>query len=80
MTTFRAVMFLAASAFLVACGATDTTGTGGGGGTSCSSTHECVNGACKCTSGTKNGSSCCDPSDSSCSTSQQCPEFCKTCM
>lgn len=81
MTALRTALFLAVSTVLFACGTPDSSGTGGGSGSqTCTTNHSCVNGVCKCTSGTKNGSSCCDPSDTSCATADKCPDFCRTCM
>lgn len=80
MNALRTALFLTASTFLFACGTPDNAGgTGGGSGQTCTTDHQCTNGACTCTSGTKNGSSCCDPASTTCTTAEMCPDFCRTC-
>ncbi|MDP3576372.1 MAG: hypothetical protein Q8S42_37430 [Archangium sp.] len=81
MTTLRTVLFVAASTMLLACGTPEGSGTGGGNGSqTCTTNHSCTNGACTCTGGSKGGQSCCNPDSSTCSTSEKCPDFCRTCM
>lgn len=74
---------------LVAC-SSDSSGSGSGspGGSSTSSSSEsctkdylCQNGSCKCTNeGPNKDSSCCNPSDDSCSSSStNCNTYCKVC-
>lgn len=65
---------------VVGCGGGGTGGAGGGGGgtETCQQKHECVNGSCQCTAGSKNNSSCCGPNDSTCTTNK-CDTFCRYC-
>lgn len=58
---------------LVACGA------GGTPNQTCSEQHSCQNGACTCSTGPNQGSSCCDPADSTCTTNK-CDTYCKFCQ
>lgn len=80
MTTLRAAMFLAVGSLFAACGTPEGTGTGGGGGSqTCTTNHSCTNGACTCSGGNRSGQSCCDPSSTTCTTAEKCPDFCRTC-
>lgn len=45
----------------------------------CNQRHACINGSCTCSEGPKKDSSCCDPSDSSC-TVNKCDTYCRYCM
>jgi hypothetical protein len=73
--------FLLGLAMVVGCGGDDG-GAGGaganGGGSNCFEYHACSNGACTCTQGPKDGQSCCDPDDGSC-TENKCDTFCEYC-
>lgn len=74
---------LLAAAFslsLFACGAPESTTTTTSTSETCTQKHECINGSCRCTAGPKDGSSCCDPTDSSCSSSQKCDVYCRYCQ
>jgi hypothetical protein len=44
----------------------------------CDEKHICVNGSCQCDAGPKQGQSCCDPDDDSC-TENKCNTFCEYC-
>jgi hypothetical protein len=59
------------------CGAPDG-GSPPGSSQTCKERHECINGACKCMEGPKQGNSCCDPTSSTCTTNK-CDEYCKYC-
>lgn len=66
---------------LVACGGApdrNTTTTTSSSQT-CNEHHLCINGSCTCSEGPKKDSSCCDPSDSSC-TVNKCDTFCRYCQ
>ena len=76
------VPFLLGLAAIVGCGGGDG-GAGGGGGSGgggekCYEFHSCSNGACTCTQGPKEGETCCDPDDPSC-TDNPCDTFCNYC-
>ncbi len=58
----------------LACGGTEEMN----GSQTCTYANTCVNGACTCDDGPNKGSSCCSPSDSSCTTNK-CDSFCKYC-
>ena len=82
MKRIALALAVASSLFTVACGPADTSGTGGGGGTTsqtCTQRYGCINGSCTCSEGPKKDSSCCDPSDSSCTTNK-CDSFCRYCQ
>ncbi len=64
---------------VVGCGGGGSTGQGGGGGSqTCQEQHDCINGSCKCTSGPKKDSACCDPDSTTCTTNK-CDTFCRYC-
>ena len=44
----------------------------------CDEKHSCINGACQCDAGPKQGQSCCDPNDQGC-TENKCDSFCEYC-
>jgi hypothetical protein len=70
---------------LAACGGSSSSssmepvGSGGSSQQSCSEQHQCINGSCSCTAGPKKGNSCCDPDDSTCSSSTRCDNYCQYC-
>ncbi|MFO0596733.1 MAG: hypothetical protein U0228_15555 [Myxococcaceae bacterium] len=79
---FKSLKFFAVSLALgftlAACGP-EMTNTSTSSSQTCDEKHQCINGACTCTAGPKKDSSCCDPTDSSCTTNK-CDTFCKYCM
>ncbi|MGV3622687.1 MAG: hypothetical protein ACO1OB_17845 [Archangium sp.] len=75
----RIILGVVFSLGLIGCGSPQEGGTGGGGGSqTCSQRHACTNGACTCSEGPNQGNSCCDPSDSSCTTNK-CDTYCRYC-
>lgn len=66
------LVLVATSALTAACGS-DSGGSGGSGSTStnCESSHQCINGACTCTTSGKDGNSCTD--------NDACESECKVC-
>ncbi len=69
----------AVAASLMACGVPESSTSTTSSSQTCNQKHQCVNGACECTEGPRNGSSCCSPSDSSCTTNK-CDTFCRYCQ
>jgi hypothetical protein len=78
------VVLLCLSGLAMGCGGDDEGGssgdtTGGTSGENCSAAHSCINGSCTCDGGSKQGQSCCNPTDDSC-TQNKCDTFCRTCQ
>lgn len=71
----RGIAVLSLGFAMAACGSSSSSGTTG---STCTGSYACTNGACACSGGGHDGSSCCDPSDSSCTTNK-CDTYCKTC-
>ena len=65
---------------LFACGAPESTTTTTSSSQTCTQRFECIGGACRCTAGPKDGSSCCDPQSTSCSAAEKCDAFCRYCQ
>lgn len=67
------LVLVATSALTAACGSDTGDGGGGSGSTStnCKSSHQCINGACTCTTAGKDGNSCTD--------ADACVSECKVC-
>lgn len=66
---------------LAGCGGTDpgNTTTTTSSSQTCNERHLCINGSCTCSEGPKKDNSCCDPSDSQCTTNK-CDTYCKYCQ
>ena len=56
----------------------ESSSSGGSSGETCDEKHSCINGACQCDAGPKQGQSCCDLDDANCTT-DKCDSFCKYC-
>jgi hypothetical protein len=70
---------LVLSMTIVACGGDDDGGSSSGSSSSnCDSKHQCLNGACECTTSGKEGTSCCDPDDCG-NDSDNCSDKCEVC-
>lgn len=75
----KRILFAVSTLGLLACGTPDMSGTGGGGGSqTCTYANTCRNGSCTCDDGPNKDSSCCSPSDSTCTTNK-CDTYCKYC-
>jgi hypothetical protein len=61
-----------------ASGESSSSGGSTSGEQTCDEKHSCINGACQCDAGPKQGQSCCDPDDDSCTT-DKCDSFCEYC-
>ena len=72
-------IFAAAVFGLMACGGSSGGAGGGGGSQTCMQEHKCVNGSCTCSTGPRQGDSCCDPKSTSCTT-DKCDTFCRFCQ
>ena len=59
---------------LVACGGGNTNTN-----QTCSEEHLCQNGSCTCSTGPNKNNSCCNPTDSTCTTNK-CDTYCKFCQ
>ena len=61
------------------CGGSEPTTTTTSSSQTCNERHLCVNGSCTCSEGPRKDNSCCDPSDSRCTTNK-CDTYCKYCQ
>ncbi len=76
-------LFVAGLLFSVACddegGDDDDSSSSSSSGSNCSSTRECLNGVCECTTSGKEGTACCDVDDCGGDDPNNCPDKCQVC-